>query len=180
MSEKEKKFIAPTLKEIDQKIEEKRDKEYKEGTSVFNVKGEHTFYIGTTNAKHVIPKKHQAQLPNEKLKETRMILVVDCIKENVLYLKLTSPKPHQVGKSKYLVIKNVLSTSSKYKNSVIDLDLDYLDYYYSNMRNLKIKDIKITNIKVDSKDMDRIYTAVNSRISNINKARKYKKTIKSS
>lgn len=157
----------------------KNDKEikreaYKNDESVFDPDNPTSMKIATVRARRVIPHYRQRSLSHDKLNELRLIIVVDCIQENVLYLNVTSPKPFMEANARFMNVDNILSRSNRYKYSVIDLDMDELDYSLIRTK-MKFDKIRINNtLKLSNKTMQQIYRAVNSRIKNINMSRRLK------
>ena len=151
----------------------KRRVAYKNGTSVFDPDYEYSMKIATVKARSVIPKYRQANLPASKLNEKRYILVVDCIKNNILYLNLTSPKESQYNNDKYLRISNFIN--KEHECTVVDLLLDNVDYSSKKRKGLAFRKIIIKdNVKLNSKNLQKIYRAVNSKIKNLNLSHKIK------
>ena len=146
----------------------KRRVAYQNGTSVFNPDCNESMKIATVKTKRVVPTYRQSQLSNKKLNELRLILVVDRIRDNILYLNITSPKSNNTNSRKYLVIDNLLDKSNRHNKSVIDLYMDNLDYSLNTISKLNFDKIRINNsIKLSSKTMQKIYRATNSFIKNL-------------
>lgn len=162
---------------ITRKDKERMREAYKNDNSVFNPYNPNCMKVATVRARRVIPRYRQIGLSQDKLNELRLIIMVDCIQDNVLYLNITSPKPYNQGRRKYMNVDNVLSNSDRYKYSVIDLDMDELDYSLRRISRLKFNKVHIqNNLKLSNKTMQQIYKAVNARIKNINMSKRLKQS----
>lgn len=178
--EKELNFVKSSIVLNEKKEAERQEKlearkKYAEGKSVYNPDNPNAMKIATVRATQVIPQYDQKKLSAEKLKQIRMIIVVDEIRGKILYAKLTSPKPAQVGKNKYLAIVNI-TKNEKYKNTVVDVELDFLDYSLGVLDYLDISKVHInTKMKLAPKDIKKIERALNLKLRNLQLSKKIKK-----
>lgn len=159
---------------ITRKDKERMREAYKNDNSAFNPDNPNCMKVATVRARRVIPLHRQNGLSQEKLNEIRLILIVDSIRNKIVYLNLTKYKKGQENNNKYIIVDAILDNN---KQQAVDIIADNLDYSNRRTSKLNISNVRIQfHIKLSNKTKQAIYRAVNARIKNIIMSKRLKQS----
>lgn len=132
---------------------------------VHNSRNDYTSKAVTVDAVYEEPRKTRDIIFGEKQKQTKMIIVVEAIKGDVLYLKQSPYNPFSQKSRKFLRIVTVLP-SGKLTISLVDLNIDYS--YSSLTKKRKLNHVSVNgDIRLSPRSIHKVLYVANKRLRNL-------------